>query len=150
MATICYHAAVLDQLERIAVASVAVTARALVEAAGPELTFLGWRTLMVVGPEAESPRLSELADMLGTSRPSTSKLVRRLARRGLLEMSGDPSDGRGVRVGLTADGLRLRQAVVDRRRELLRQGLGGADLENADRPGQASLAEVAERLGHWA
>jgi DNA-binding MarR family transcriptional regulator len=104
---------------------------------------------MVVGLDTESPRLSELADMLGTSRPSTSKLVHRLARRGLLEMSGDPSDGRGVRVGLTADGLRLRQAVVDRRRALLWETLEGADLEAGDPHAPEALAAVAERLSRW-
>jgi DNA-binding MarR family transcriptional regulator len=147
-ATTCYHAAVLDQLERIAVASVAITARALVETAGSELTFLGWRTLVVVGSSTEQPRLSDLADRLGTSRPSTSKLVRRLARRGLVEAVGDAKDRRGVRVGLTAAGLRLHHAVVDRRRRLFEESLAGAGLEEG-RTGPESLALVAEGLARW-
>jgi DNA-binding MarR family transcriptional regulator len=139
---------VIDQLEQIAVASVAITARALVETAGSELTFLGWRTLVVVGSSAEQPRLSDLADRLGTSRPSTSKLVRRLARRGLLEAVGDAHDRRGVRVGLTVEGRRLHQAVVDRRRELLQESLAGRALDES-RTGTESLTVAAEGLARW-
>lgn len=34
----------------------------------------------------------------------TSRLVERLEKRGFISRSTDPSDGRGVLVGLTADG----------------------------------------------
>jgi DNA-binding MarR family transcriptional regulator len=140
---------VIDQLELIAVASVALTARALVETAGSELTFLGWRTLVLVGASNEAPRLSELADRLAMSRPSTSKLVRRLVRRELLELADDPGDRRGVRVGLTSTGRQLLQAVVDRRRELLMESLGGSSPDMISFSDAGSLALVAQRLGNW-
>jgi DNA-binding MarR family transcriptional regulator len=140
---------VIDQLELIAVASVALTARALVETAGSELTFLGWRTLVLVGASDEDPRLSELADRLGMSRPSTSKLVRRLVRRELLELADDPGDRRGVRVGLTSTGHRLLQAVVAKRRELLMESLGGSWPDKVSSSDAGSLALVAQRLGSW-
>jgi DNA-binding MarR family transcriptional regulator len=136
-------------IEQIAVASVAVTARALVETAGHELTFLGWRTLVVVGSGSEQMRLSEVAERLGLSRPSASKLVRRMVRKGLIELAPDPQDGRGVRLSLSSEGSRLQQAVVDRRRALIAESMSSDDsFAGAELDGD-TLAVVASRLSRW-
>jgi DNA-binding MarR family transcriptional regulator len=135
----------LDALERIAFATVAVTSAAIGDTAGHELTFLAWRTLVVLGSAGRPLRMSDLAERLGISRPSASKLVRRLERRGLLELGSDESDGRVLLVGLSGHGAELRASVVARRREILATALADP------LPGTLGegLAALAERLEPW-
>ncbi len=135
----------LDDLERIAFGTVAVTSVALAATAGPELTFLAWRTLVVLGSGGEPLRATELGERLGTSKPSTSKLIRRLARRGLVDLASDPTDGRVVRVGLTPRGRELRAAVVARRRAILAEALA----EPRPSTFEEGLAALAARLDRW-
>ena len=63
---------------------------------------------------AEPINLTELNRHVLLSQPALSRLVDRLAERGLVERCADPADGRGVRVSLTGDG-RARQAAIGRR-----------------------------------
>jgi DNA-binding MarR family transcriptional regulator len=49
-------------------------------------------------------RLTELNRHVLLSQPALSRLVDRLAERGLLARCADPADGRGVRLSLTAAG----------------------------------------------
>jgi DNA-binding MarR family transcriptional regulator len=150
MATICYHPRVIEYLEKIAIASVAMTARALAETAGSELTFLGWRTLVVVGGAGAPIRLSDLAGRLGVSRPSASKLVRRMIRRGLLELSADPTDRRGIRLRLSPEGARLRDGVIERRRQLIAESVDGVALaDSAGGDATLTLELAAGRLSKW-
>jgi DNA-binding MarR family transcriptional regulator len=58
--------------------------------------------------------LSELNRHVLLSQPALSRLVDRLAERGLVERCADPADGRGVRVSLTEAG-RSRQRQVGRK-----------------------------------
>jgi DNA-binding MarR family transcriptional regulator len=62
----------------------------------------------------EPVRLSELNRHVLLSQPALSRLVDRLAERGIVERLADPADGRGVRLALTAAG-RLLQRRVGRR-----------------------------------
>jgi DNA-binding MarR family transcriptional regulator len=141
---------VIDLLESLAFASVAMTARAIAETAGSELTFLGWRTLVIVGASEDALRLSDLAERLGVSRPSASKLVHRMARRGLLDLEPDPDDGRGLCLSLGSEGARLRAAVIDRRRRLLAESLAGAEIgARGDGDAARVLTEIATRLEKW-
>ncbi len=136
----------LDQLEELAFATVGVTTRALAETAGPTaLTFLGWRVLVVLGAGSEQMRLRDLAAHLGTSAPSTSRLVRRLERRGLVTTGPDQLDRRGLRIGLSAEGARIRSVVLARRRELLAEAVN-EPLPDELGPG---LTALAERLSRW-
>ncbi len=135
----------LDDLERIAFGAVAVTSVALAEVAGPELTFLAWRALVVLGSADEPLRATELGERLGTSKPSTSKLIRRLERRGLVDLASDPMDGRVVRVGLSEHGADLRAAVVARRRAILAETVADPlPVTFAE-----GLAALADRLDRW-
>ncbi len=109
----------LDALERIAFAAVAVTTAALDEGPQRDLTFLGWRALVVLGEAGHPVRISDLGIRLGLSRPSVSKLVRRLERHGLVDRSADAADGRVLLVTLSPRGSEVRAAVVARRRDLL-------------------------------
>jgi DNA-binding MarR family transcriptional regulator len=59
-------------------------------------------------------RISDLGRHVLLSQPALSRLVDRLAERGLVERQPDPADGRGVRLALTASGRDL-QRLVGRR-----------------------------------
>jgi DNA-binding MarR family transcriptional regulator len=135
----------LDALERIAFSTVAMTAAAVGDAAGHELTFLAWRALVVLGGSDAPLRMSELAERLGLSRPSSSKLIHRLERRGLVTLAADPDDGRVLLVGLSEHGLALRAAVVARRREILSEALA----EPLSRSLPEGLTAIAARLDRW-
>lgn len=64
------------------------------------------RALYGLGIAGGSARPSDIADDLHLSRPSTSKLLARLADAGLVERTPDQNDGRAARIALTADGRR--------------------------------------------
>ncbi len=62
--------------------------------------------------KCETPaRMGELRGGVLLSQPALSRLVDRLASRGLVERVGDEADGRAVRVTLTAAGAELQRAV---------------------------------------
>ena len=56
-------------------------------------------------------RLSELNRHVLLSQPALSRLVDRLAERGLVDRCTDPADGRGVRLSLTAAGRTAQRQV---------------------------------------
>src|ERR1035437_10988056 len=81
------------------------------------------------------------------SRPSMSRLVRRLERRGVIVAEQDPNDGRATILRATSTGVAVRVAMMARRRELMTDAL-------ATRPGSLprdlasgldAIAEVLER-----
>ena len=128
---------IVDELNALAVALVALTARAVYEAAG-ELSLLQWRALVEL--DAGGPlRLGDLAARLPSSMPATSRLVKRMTERGLLATRPVPADRRGVSVQLTAKGRTLHAAVVDRRRDLIAEGVGSASLPAGLHAGLAIL-----------
>src|SRR5262249_36597881 len=59
----------------------------------------------------EPLRVGELIRHVLLSQPALSRLVDRLADRGLIRRTADPSDGRGIRLSLTGDGLALQQRI---------------------------------------
>jgi DNA-binding MarR family transcriptional regulator len=60
---------------------------------------------------SEPARMSELGRHVLLSQPALSRLVGRLAERGLVERLPDAADGRGVRLALTAAGRRLQRQI---------------------------------------
>src|SRR6185437_13665668 len=56
-------------------------------------------------------RLSELNRHVLLSQPALSRLVDRLAERGLIERCADPADGRGVRLSLTEAGRTMQRDI---------------------------------------
>ncbi len=56
-------------------------------------------------------RLSELNRHVLLSQPALSRMVDRLADRGLVSRATDPSDGRGVRLALTEEGLAVQRRI---------------------------------------
>ena len=56
-------------------------------------------------------RISELNRHVLLSQPALSRLVDRLAERGLVERQPDPADGRGIRLSLTDGGRALQHRI---------------------------------------
>jgi DNA-binding MarR family transcriptional regulator len=135
---------VLDQLERIATEMVAATNTALAGVIETgELSIQQWRLVIILGGASGPLRLNEIAWRVNASMPSTSRLVQRMERRGLVVTSPDPLDRRGRRISLTEKGDAVRAQVISGRRQLLEDSLGGLQL---DAPEIAILREIAERL----
>lgn len=111
-----------DHLERIAVGAVGLTTRALAHAdAGFELTFPQWRALLVLGEDADGARVGEVATRVGVTVPATSRLLRRLERRGVATLSVDEGDRRATRARLTDRGRSVREAILRHRRAALEE-----------------------------
>lgn len=90
---------------------------------------------------AEGASMGDLADEVGVTVPTTTGLVHRLARDGLVERRAHPSDRRIVLVALTAEG----RAVARRAAAYLAEMMGNllSDLEAGEREG---LAHAFERV----
>ena len=133
------------EIERLLSAGIGTTTRAIDETAeAAELTLAQWRVL-VVAAQSDGLRICELAGHLGMSVPSASRLVRRIEGRGLVTATRAVDDRRATDVSLTPVGQKLVDAVVGRRRELIRSALDGR-IEHS-RPDELSvLSELADRL----
>jgi len=59
----------------------------------------------------EPVRISELNRHVLLSQPALSRLVHRLAERGMVKCQPDPADGRGIRVSLTDAGRALQRRI---------------------------------------
>jgi len=103
-------------LERVVLAGVAITTRALSEARpGLDLTVPQWRVIVVLGEERDGATVSEVADRIGVTLPATSRQLRRLVGRGLVTLARDERDRRAARARLTTEGNATRRAVLDYR-----------------------------------
>jgi DNA-binding MarR family transcriptional regulator len=141
--------ALADHLERIAVGAVGLTSRALAQAdAGFELTFPQWRALLVIGEDPDGARVGEVASRVGVTVPATSRLLRRLERRGLATLSVDEQDRRATRARLTARGRTVRAAILGHRRAALQEVVAALDHpERLDlREGLRAIAAELERF----
>lgn len=130
-----------DLLERLFVAGVAITTRALTEALPQlDLTFPQWRVLLIVGEAPDGATVSEVASRVGVTVPATSRQLRRLARRGLLAIRRDEHDRRAVRARLTDDGLAARDRILAYRRARIAETVAGLHRSEAT---LAALDKVA-------
>jgi DNA-binding MarR family transcriptional regulator len=127
-------------LEAIAFGSVAITTRALATA-GLDLTFAQWRVLVIVGEDPAGATVTEIATRLDAEVSPVSRLVGRLARRGLVRTGKDDRDRRVTRVTLTGAGAELRGTVLDHRRRLLADVLAEAG------PIEPEVASALDRIG---
>jgi DNA-binding MarR family transcriptional regulator len=108
----------VDSLAGIVFGGVAITASALEYATdGQELTFTQWRAILVVGERDDGRRVGEVAGFVNAALPTTSRLLRRLERRGLLVLERDEQDRRATRARLTDAGVRVRSSVLAYRRD---------------------------------
>ena len=79
-----------------------------------EVSMREYDVLYTLSKGTEPQRLSDLNRHVLLSQPALSRLVDRLAERGLVERCADPADGRGVRLLLTDAG-RIVQRRIGRR-----------------------------------
>ena len=135
---------IVDAIEQLVFAGVALTTRALSEArADLDLTLAQWRVLVVLGEEADGATISQVAGRIGVTLPATSRQLRRLQRRGLVDVRRDERDRRATRVRLTDLGQAARDDVISFRRERIAEAAASLDLD----PTMASpLARIAEAL----
>ena len=87
-------------------------------------------------------RLKELNRAVLITQPSVSRLVDRLAARGLLSKSHDPDDGRGTIVSMTDEGFALFRQVAFVHIEAITRHVGSA-LDEAE---LRQLIELCDRL----
>ena len=90
----------------------------------------------------EPQRMSELNRHVLLSQPALSRLVDRLAERGLIERSSDPADGRGVRLALTGAGRALQRRVG----RAHARGVAHAMTAGLDRAELAQLTDLCRKL----
>jgi DNA-binding MarR family transcriptional regulator len=136
----------VDAIDRIVLAGIALTARALTEASGPDLTFPQWRVIVVLGESEEGATVSEVATRIGVTLPATSRQLHRLERRGLVEMAPDEHDRRAARATLTAEGTQIRELIMPYRHERIAQTIADAGLDGAD---AGQLERVAQALNKF-
>jgi DNA-binding MarR family transcriptional regulator len=135
---------IVDSLERIVVAGVAMTTVAIGSARpGFDLTFPQWRVVVILADAPDGVRISEVSRRIGVTLPATSRQLRRLERRGLVEVAPDERDRRAAVARLTEEGRRARDAIVAHRHERL-EGLARPLDEDPDT--RRELARVAEVL----
>jgi DNA-binding MarR family transcriptional regulator len=136
-------------VERILVGGVGVTTLALTEAPeAAELTLAQWRVLAIVA-QRDGVRIGELAGRLGIGVPSASRLVRRLERHGLATAVRDERDRRATLVRASAEGRRVREAVLRRRADLIADALGGR-VEQVSADTRVVLDEIGSCLERFA
>ena len=125
---------------------VAVAARSLADLDGAEdVTLTQYRSLVVLasrGPQG----MASLADAVGVTPPTASRLCDRLVRKGLVRRRTDRNDRRQVRVALTEAGRRLVDIVTDRRRREIASLLQAVP-EDARRSVVAGLQLLADSAG---
>jgi DNA-binding MarR family transcriptional regulator len=76
-----------------------------------EVSMREYDVLYTLSKCPEPIRLSELNRHVLLSQPALSRLVDRLAERGLVDRCADPADGRGLRLSLTAAGRAVQRQV---------------------------------------
>ena len=76
--------------------------------------------------ESKSLRIKDLNRHLLLTQPSVSRLIDRLATRGIVSKSSDPADARGIIVGLTDSGFEMFRRVAVKHAESIARRLGAA------------------------
>ncbi len=139
--------AVARALDRIVVAGVAITARALSESTNEaDLSLPQWRVLVVLGDAAEPLRLSDIAAHVGVTLPATSRQLRRLERRGLIEIKPHEHDKRAVSVALTVAGERVRETIVRHRQKAIAEATGEVSVDGEGATQLSALAAALDRF----
>ena len=89
-----------------------------------------------------SARIRDLTRHLLLTQPSISRLVDRLASKGIVEKASDPGDGRGIIVAMTDEGYDLYRRTAVSHAAAIRRRVGGA----LDDDELASLADLCTKL----
>ena len=76
-----------------------------------DLSMKEYDVLYTLSKCPEPIRLTDLNRHVLLSQPALSRMVDRLADRGLIGREPDPADGRGIRLALTGAGLELQRRI---------------------------------------
>ena len=90
-------------------------------------------------------RLCEIQDGVLLSQPALSRMIDRLAARGLLRREADPDDGRAVRISLTEDGTRVQREIGRAHAKSIGRELGAALSPAQMRELRELCTRIAER-----
>jgi DNA-binding MarR family transcriptional regulator len=119
------------------------TARRLRQEAGGELTPSTASALATI--ERRGPLSpSELAELERVKRPTITRVVARLEDAGLVERTGDPTDGRASLVSITREGSELLRRIRTRKNAYLARRLSKLDPDDLSAPERA--ADVLEGI----
>ncbi|MCB1273128.1 MAG: MarR family transcriptional regulator [Leucobacter sp.] len=111
-----------------------------------DLAMREYDVLYTLAKQAEPVRIGELRRSVLLSQPALSRMVDRLAARGLLERVTDGRDARAVLVGLTEAGRELQRTVGRAHARSVARAVGGALDEHELR----ELMRLADKLGRTA
>jgi len=113
-----------------------------------DLAMREYDVLYTLSKCPEPIRLTELNRHVLLSQPALSRMVDRLAERGLVSRTTDPADGRGVRLALTGEGRTVQRRIGRRHGRSVAQsmlaGLTPAELRQLEEL-CAKLASAASR-----
>ena len=116
----------VDAWESLFRAQVSVLRRLTAEFPTTEISFTEYDVLFNLSrAENRSLRIRDLIPHLLLSQPSVSRLLDRLASRGLVSKLPDPTDARGTIVSLTPAGLELFKRVAVIHAESIARRVGG-------------------------
>jgi DNA-binding MarR family transcriptional regulator len=107
-----------------------------------EVSMREYDVLYTLSKCPEPVRITELNRHVLLSQPALSRMVDRLAGRGLVERQPDPADQRGVRLSLTEAGRAL-QRQIGRRHA---RGVARAVTARLDRAELAQLEVICRKL----
>jgi DNA-binding MarR family transcriptional regulator len=113
-----------------------------------ELTRRDYDVLYTLSKSPGGLRMTEINDRIMLTQPGVSRLVARLEQRGFVERRADPDDARAQRIGLTAAGREVQQAVGRRHvRQIVRamnRALDGDQLRQLHELCSALIAGAAK------
>jgi len=134
-----------DAWEALLTAHAVVMKQFAAEDIWTDVSMREYDVLYTLSKDPEPLRLSELNRHVLLSQPALSRLVDRLAERGLVSRQADPADGRGVRLSLTDAG-RTVQREIGRRHA---RGVARAMTAGLTRGELAQLETICRKLA-WA
>ena len=114
------------------------------EVAEQDLSFSQLKTLLLIGEQAGTLSVKEVAERLGISLPTASRAVDSLVRRGLAERAEDPVDRRQKQVRISRKGERLMERLVAARIRSFKSLLDGFTATERRKLGDA-LDEILAR-----
>jgi DNA-binding MarR family transcriptional regulator len=134
-----------DAWEALLTAHAVVMKQFAAEDIWADVSMREYDVLYTLSKCSEPVRLTELNRHVLLSQPALSRLVDRLAERGLVRRRPDPADGRGVRLSLTDAG-RAQQREIGRRHA---RGVARAMTAGLTRGELAQLETICQKLA-WA
>jgi len=136
----------VEALERIIVAGVAMTNAALSQARpGLDLSFPQWRVLVVLGDRPDGLSVRDVSRLIDVTLPATGRQLRRLEHRGLVVLEPDRRDRRVTRARLTESGLIARDSIVRQRRDRISASVAGIEMKPSAVIDLESMAASLER-----